>query len=120
MDLFCVLFLHTQLRVRFVEKLTIMFNTVQKKRTSLTKDDIRCMFTEIGIKGEDYDSAWSSFAVTSLVARQTQAMNNFRVKGVPSIYVKGQYQINPRGIEAENMERFISYYAETVRQLTVK
>ncbi|EGO0706249.1 thioredoxin domain-containing protein [Salmonella enterica] len=98
----------------------VMFTAIQKQRSVLTTGDIRRVFTESGIKGEDYDSAWKSFAVNALVMRQERARNDFRLTGVPVIYVNGLYEINSRGMEANSLEAFTSCYAKTVKQLIGK
>ncbi|EGI5934739.1 protein disulfide oxidoreductase DsbA [Salmonella enterica subsp. enterica serovar Urbana] len=97
-----------------------LFDAIQNKRTVHTTGDIRRVFTESGIRGEDYDLAWTSFAVNSMVVRQEKAMSDFRVKGVPVMYVRGQYQIIPQGMDADSLEVFMSHYAETVRYLAGK
>ncbi|VTN08073.1 Thiol:disulfide interchange protein DsbA precursor [Raoultella ornithinolytica] len=51
------------------DKITVpMFEAVQKTQTVQTVADIRKVFVDAGVKGEDYDAAWNSFVVKSLVA----------------------------------------------------
>lgn len=47
-----------------------LFEGVQKTQTVQSVADIRKVFVDAGIKGEDYDAAWNSFVVKSLVAQQ--------------------------------------------------
>jgi thiol:disulfide interchange protein DsbA len=48
------------------DKITVpMFEAVQKNQTVQTVADIRKVFVDAGVKGEDYDAAWNSFVVKS-------------------------------------------------------
>jgi thiol:disulfide interchange protein DsbA len=74
-----------------------MFEAVQKTQTVQTVADIRKVFVDAGVKGEDYDAAWNSFVVKSLVAQQEKAAADLQLQGVPAMYVNGKYQLNPQG-----------------------
>ena len=51
-----------------------MFEAVQKTQTVQTTADIRKVFVDAGVKGEEYDAAWNSFVVKSLVAQQEKRL----------------------------------------------
>ena len=70
--------------------------------------DIRKVFVDAGVKGEDYDAAWNSFVVKSLVAQQEKAAADLQLQGVPAMYVNGKYQLNPQGMDTSNMDVFVS------------
>ncbi|EHC57130.1 thiol-disulfide interchange protein DsbA [Salmonella enterica subsp. enterica serovar Johannesburg str. S5-703] len=56
------------------DKVTVpLFEAVQKTQTVQSAADIRKVFVDAGVKGEDYDAAWNSFVVKSLVAQQEKA-----------------------------------------------
>ncbi|WP_297200722.1 thiol:disulfide interchange protein DsbA [uncultured Pluralibacter sp.] len=97
-----------------------MFDAVQKTQTVQTVADIRKVFVDAGVKGEDYDAAWNSFVVKSLVAQQEKAAADLQLQGVPSIFVNGKYQLNPQGMDTTSMDIFVQQYADTVRQLVEK
>ena len=46
-----------------------LFEGVHKTQTIRSASDIRDVFINAGIKGEEYDAAWNSFVVKSLVAQ---------------------------------------------------
>lgn len=103
------------------DKITVpMFEAVQKNQTVQTVADIRKVFVDAGVKGEDYDAAWNSFVVKSLVAQQEKAASDFQLQGVPAMYVNGKYQLNPQGMDTSNMDAFVAQYADTVKQLVDK
>ncbi|HEY4468158.1 MAG TPA: thiol:disulfide interchange protein DsbA [Klebsiella sp.] len=103
------------------DKITVpMFEAVQKNQTVQTVADIRKVFVDAGVKGEDYDAAWNSFVVKSLVAQQEKAAADFQLQGVPAMYVNGKYQLNPQGMDTSNMEAFVAQYADTIKQLVEK
>jgi len=97
-----------------------MFAAVQKTQTVQTVADIRKVFVDAGIKGEDYDAAWNSFVVKSLVAQQEKAAADFQLQGVPAMYVDGKYMLNPQGMETSNLDVFVQQYANTVKYLVEK
>ncbi len=94
-----------------------MFEAVQKSQTVTSVADIRKVFVDAGIKGEDYDAAWNSFVVKSLVAQQEKAAADLQLQGVPAMFVNGKYQVNPQGMDASSMDIFVQQYAATVKYL---
>ncbi|EPU7432669.1 thiol:disulfide interchange protein DsbA [Cronobacter sakazakii] len=97
-----------------------MFEAVQKTQTVQTPADIRKVFIDAGVKPEEYDAAWNSFVVKSLVAQQEKAAADVGLQGVPAMYVNGKYQLNPQGMDTSNMDVFVQQYADTVNYLLGK
>ncbi len=78
--------------------------------------DIRKVFVDAGVKGEDYDAAWNSFVVKSLVAQQEKAAADLQLQGVPAMFVNGKYQLNPQGYGYQQYGRVcfpVRRYCET-------
>ncbi|QLW75345.1 thiol:disulfide interchange protein DsbA [Citrobacter freundii] len=98
----------------------LLFDAVQKKQSIKTADDIRNVFIQAGVSASDYDAAWNSFAVKSLTAKQQELAKAVDLKGVPAIFINGQYMINPKGLNSDNVNAFVQNYAETVRFLITK
>ncbi|MGS9102718.1 DsbA family protein, partial [Salmonella enterica subsp. enterica serovar Infantis] len=71
-------------------------------------------------KGEDYDAAWNSLVVKSLVAQQEKASADLQLQGVPAMFVNGKYKINPQGMDTSRMDVFVQQYADTVKYLVDK
>lgn len=97
-----------------------MFDGIQKTQTVNNEADIRKVFIDAGVKGEEYDAAWNSFVVKSLVAQQEKAASDLQLQGVPAMFVDGKYQLNPQGMDTSNMETFVQEYANTVKFLVGK
>ena len=97
-----------------------MFEAVQKTQTVQTVADIRKVFIDAGIKADEYDAAWNSFVVKSLVAQQEKAAADLGLRGVPAMFVNGKYQLNPQGMDTSNMDAFVQQYADTVKFLVEK
>ncbi|WP_330986260.1 MULTISPECIES: thiol:disulfide interchange protein DsbA [Enterobacterales] len=97
-----------------------MFEAVQKTQTVQTVADIRQVFIDAGVKAEEYDAAWNSFVVKSLVAQEEKAAADLQLQGVPAMYVNGKYQVNPQDMDTSNMDVFVQQYADTVKQLVEK
>ncbi len=79
-----------------------------KTQTIRSASDIRDVFINAGIKGEEYDAAWNSFVVKSLVAQQEKAAADVQLRGVPAMFVNGKYQLNPQGMDTSNMDVLFS------------
>ena len=97
-----------------------MFEAVQKNQTVQSAADVRKVFVDAGVKGEDYDAAWNSFVVKSLVAQQEKAAADLQLQGVPAMFVNGKYQVNPQGMDTSSMDIFVQQYADTVKHLVEK
>jgi len=97
-----------------------MFEAVQKTQTVQTVADIRDVFIKAGVKGEEYDAAWNSFVVKSLVAQQEKAAADLQLQGVPAMFVNGKYQIDQRGMDGSSLDAFVKSYADTVKFLVEK
>ncbi len=102
------------------DKITAPMFEAVKNQTVQSVADIRKVFVDAGVKGEDYDAAWNSFVVKSLVAQQEKAAADLQLQGVPAMYVNGKYQLNPQGMDTSNMDVFVAQYADTVKQLVEK
>ena len=103
------------------DKVTVpMFEAVQKTQTVQTVADIRNVFINAGVKGDDYDAAWNSFAVKSLTAKQQEMAKAVDLTGVPAIFINGKYMINPKGLKSDDLNAFVQNYADTVRFLISK
>lgn len=97
-----------------------MFDGIQKTQTVNNVNDIRKVFIDAGVKPEEYDAAWNSFVVKSLVAQQEKAAADLQLQGVPAMFVDGKYQLNPQGMNTSDMDAFIQEYANTVKYLVGK
>lgn len=100
--------------------LSPVFEAVQKEKRIQSSNDIRSVFIEAGINAEDFDSAWSSFAVKALVDRQRIAAKHFELQGVPAMFIKGKYELRSRGMDASSLDNFVQEYAATVKYLLEK
>jgi len=97
-----------------------MFEAVQKTQTVQNVADIRNVFINAGVKAEEYDAAWNSFVVKSLVAQQEKAAADLQLQGVPAIFVNGKYQLNPQGMDSSTMDAFVQQYADVAKFLVEK
>lgn len=103
------------------DKITVpMFEAVQKSQTVQNEADIRKVFVDAGIPGEEYDAALNSFVVKSLVAQQEKAAADFQLRGVPAMYVDGKYMLNTQGMDTSDLDVFVQQYANTVKHLVEK
>lgn len=97
-----------------------MFEAIQKTQTVQTPDDIRKVFVNAGIAGEDYDAALNSFVVKSLVVQQEKAAEDLQLRGVPAIFVNGKYMVKNDGLDTSSMDVYVKQFADVVKFLTEK
>ena len=71
-----------------------LFERIHKDRKQLrTVDDVRALFVAQGVKGEDFDKTFQSFAVVTKTNRARQARAMYGLTGVPVIVVNGKYLV---------------------------
>lgn len=70
--------------------------------------------------GEEYDAALNSFVVKSLVAKQQNAAQDLKLRGVPALFVDGKYQIRNNGISVDNADDYAKEYSKVVNFLVNK
>lgn len=70
-----------------------MFKRIHIERSMITsKETVQELFEEkAGVTEEDFNKAWSSFAVASRMKRADLLARRFRITGVPAIIVDGKY-----------------------------
>lgn len=103
------------------DKMTpLLFDAVQKTQTVQNADDIRNVFIQAGIKGEDYDAALNSFVVKSLVVQQEKAADDLQLRGVPAIFVNGKYMVKNDGLDTSSMDAYVKQYSDVVKFLLLK
>ena len=101
------------------DKITVpMFEAVQKNQTVQTVADIRKVFVDAGVKGEDYDAAWNSFVVKSLVVQQEKAAEDLQLRGVPAVFVNGKYMVKNDGLDTSSMDAYVKQFADVVKFLS--
>lgn len=98
-----------------------LFEGIQKTRTITDPASLKEAFVKAAdIKPADYDAAWNSFAVKSLVAQQSKAAADVDLRGVPAMFVNGKYMINNGGLDTSSMDNYVQQYANVVKFLVEK
>jgi thiol:disulfide interchange protein DsbA len=98
----------------------LMFDAVQKQQSVQNADDIRKVFIQAGVKGEDYDAALNSFVVKSLVVQQEKAAADMGLQGVPSVFVNGKYMVKNDGLDTSSMDMYVKQYSDVINFLATK
>ncbi|EPL6454498.1 MULTISPECIES: thiol:disulfide interchange protein DsbA [Providencia] len=98
----------------------ILFEGIQKTQTINSKADIRNAFIKAGISGDEYDAALNSFVVKSVVAKQQNAAQDLKLRGVPALFVDGKYQVRNNGISADKAEDYGKEFSNVVNFLVNK
>jgi thiol:disulfide interchange protein DsbA len=96
----------------------LMFEAVQKTQTVQTPEDIRNVFVKAGVTAADYDAAWNSFVVKSLVVQQEKAAEDLQLRGVPAVFVNGKYMVKNDGLDTSSMDAYVKQFADVVKFLS--
>lgn len=98
----------------------ILFMAIQKYNSINSVEDIKTKFIQFGITSEQYDVAWNSILVKSLIMDQEQAAIKFKLKGVPAIFVHGKYMIRNDKLDISSIHAYIDQFFELLRLLMEK
>ncbi|CAO95069.1 thiol:disulfide interchange protein DsbA [Erwinia tasmaniensis] len=95
-----------------------IFEGIQKTQSIMDPATLKEAFVKAaGIKPADYDAAWNSFVVKSLVAQQEKAAADMDLRGVPAMFVNGKYMVNSGGLDTSSMDNYVQQYANLVNFL---
>lgn len=95
-----------------------IFEGIQKTQTITDPATLKDTFVKAaGIKSAEYDAAWNSFVVRSLVAQQEKAASDMDLRGVPAMFVNGKYMVNSGGLDTSSMDNYVQQYANLVNFL---
>lgn len=98
----------------------LMFDAVQKSQTVKTAADIRNVFIQAGVSGQEYDAAQNSFVVKALYVKEEKAAADFDIQGVPSVYVNGKYLVKNDGLDTSSMDAYVKQFSDVVNFLTTQ
>ncbi len=95
-----------------------IFDGIQKTQTINDPSSLKDAFVKAaGIKPEEYDAAWNSFVVKSLVAQQEKAAADVELQGVPAMFVNGKFMVKNGGLDTSSMDNYVQQYANVVKYL---
>lgn len=98
-----------------------IFDGIQKTQTITDQASLKDVFVKsAGITPEQYDAAWNSFVVKSLVAQQEKAAEDVNLRGVPAVFVNGKYMVNNDGLDTSSMDNYVQQYANVVKFLVAQ
>jgi len=95
----------------------LLFEGIQKTQTIQTPDDIRNVFIKAGVSAAEYDGAWNSFVVKSLVVQQEKAASDLQLRGVPAMFVNGKYMVKNDGLDMSSKEAYVKQFVDVVKYL---
>lgn len=98
----------------------MLFAAIQKKQSIHTVEDIRSIFIQSGISAEEYDVAWNSILVKSLIVDQEQAAKNFHLNQIPSIFIDGKYMIKNDQLDISSIKTYTQQFSELLNLLINK
>lgn len=91
-----------------------VFNTIHRQRKRLSSPEaVRAVFVESGVDAKDFDRAFSSFGIDSMVRQAAARTEGARVQGTPSLMVNGKYRIDTRQAGSQaNMLKIAAFLAD--------
>ena len=91
-----------------------VFNTIHRQRKRLSSPEaVRAVFIENGVDAKDFDRAFGSFGIDSMVRQAAARTEGARVQGTPSLMVNGKYRIDTRQAGSQaNMLKIAAFLAD--------
>ncbi|KJF76195.1 protein disulfide isomerase [Morganella morganii] len=86
----------------------------QKANTLKNINDIKAVFSELGISSEQYDKMKQSKEIDELINKQNNAVKAFKVISTPSFYVLGKYKVRNSGIKDKTVEGYSKEFADII------
>ncbi len=72
---------------------TPLFQAIHVSQNPLSSEaDVRKIFTENGVDGNDFDNAFSSFDVDTKIRQAANLAKRYKIQSVPTLVVNGKYQ----------------------------
>ena len=91
-----------------------VFNTIHRQRKRLASPEaVRTVFVENGVDAKDFDRAFGSFGIDSMVRQAVARTEGARVQGTPSLMVNGKYRIDTQQAGSQtNMLKITAFLAD--------
>lgn len=99
---------------------SVLFTAIQKQNSINSVEDIKNKFIQSGISESEYDTAWNSILVKSLVLDQEKAAIQFQLRGVPAIVVKGKFMIQNDKLDLSSINAYVNQFSEVLQFLIEK
>lgn len=95
-----------------------LFEALAGERRPLnSKEKLAEFFAKRGVDKEEFNKAWDSFGINSMMQRASSRVRGARVSGTPSLIVNGRYLITVRGAGGHgNMLEVADFLIEKERE----
>ena len=91
-----------------------VFSAIQRQRTRLSSPEaVKAVFVENGVSDSDFDRAFGSFGIDSMVRQAAARTEGARINGTPSLMGNGKYRIDTRQAGSQaNMLKIAAFLAD--------
>ena len=91
-----------------------VFNAIHRQRKRLSSPEaVKAVFVENGVSDSDFDRAFGSFGIDSMVRQAAARTEGARIDGTPSLMVNGKYRIDTRQAGSQaNMLKIAAFLAD--------
>ena len=91
-----------------------VFDTIHRQRKRLSSPEaVRAVFVDNGVDAKDFDRAFGSFGIDSMVRQAAARTEGARVQGTPSLMVNGKYRIDTQQAGSQtNMLKITAFLAD--------
>ena len=91
-----------------------VFNAIHRQRKRLSSPEaVKAVFVENGVSDSDFDRAFGSFGIDSMVRQAAARTEGARINGTPSLMVNGKYRIDTRQAGSQaNMLKIAAFLAD--------
>ena len=91
-----------------------VFNAIHRQRKRLSSPEaVKAVFVENGVSDSDFDRAFGSFGIDSMVRQAAARTEGARINGTPSLMGNGKYRIDTRQAGSQaNMLKIAAFLAD--------
>ena len=91
-----------------------VFNAIHRQRKRLSSPEaVKAVFVENGVSDSDFDRAFGSFGIDSMVRQAAARTEGARINGTLSLMVNGKYRIDTRQAGSQaNMLKIAAFLAD--------
>ncbi|WP_394336774.1 thiol:disulfide interchange protein DsbA/DsbL [Candidatus Enterovibrio altilux] len=80
----------------------VIFNRIHLlQKPPRTEDEVRQIFIDEGIDGDQFDEVYNSFATNAMANRFDKAFQDSGLSGVPAVIVNGKYHVTPETLKSK-------------------
>lgn len=96
----------------------MLYYGIQRDQTIKTANDIKEVFVNLGIDGNEFEKMKNNFSVKAFMTQQSGAAKELKPISIPSFYINSKYLINQGGLDTSSGPMMIKDYIRVINYLS--